>query len=579
MNNITDSTQGEAAKKPRSYLLYLLAIFLVAFFIRLIGITRYECDPDECRMVESALLFWEGYPPFFWEGYGFPTIVLWAIAYAAVWGIIHFAEILTLLAAKNFQGLILLADAGYRHAYADPGFYNLLPISLNALTGSALTLVCYGISKRQFNSALAGLISAATVAFAPRMVYWSSTLHPEMMMGLGFMGAIYFAMRHVDGGGNGSLVGAAIMVALMTACKIVGVVLVPMIVLAVAMAPRVGVVVRLKRLALALAVMAGAYLAFNPYSVMDITLFAKGIYSRWTYFMDGEYLGREYHPTGLIYLLTPLRAMGYPPLVMGVVGLFVALFTNTRKALLLVAGVGAYILLMKESELISNRYAIQVGLAVAVLTGGPAVATAAALKNRGKRRAAILTGLVLALAAVPFWNTPNAIGKKLTGDTRAAAREWILNHVPSGSRVFETFVGPILPYNMAGIERGYRVFGDRIYKERDKVFKCEFFADAMLSEERYLFKKFAYMRENVPPNPAYDVVEIIYFPDDPKLFEDVDHFWAVTDAAYLKIGVGPGLYGRLKEVLRYAGVERARFSGQNMMGPDVVIYEVQLPGH
>lgn len=580
MTEIEASSQEPAPKKPRSYGLYLLAVVLLGLAFRLVGMTHWECDPDDLRMVESGLLFWEGHPPFFWEGYGYPMIMMWSFGFAIVLGIVHFVEIVALVGAKNFQGLIELADSGYRNAYADPGFYNLLPIGMNAVVGSLVSVVSYGVSKRLYNSPIAALTSAASVAFAPMMVYWSSTLHPDMMMSLGFIGAIYFAMRHVDTGGTASLVGAGIMAGMMTACKMTGVVIAPALALAVALARQGGVVVRLKRLVILLAVMGGAYLVFNPYSILNITLFAKGIYSRMTYFIGGQYTDSAMHPTGLAYLLAPLwPGMGYVAIGVAAVGLLAAFFVNVRKALILVAGAGGYLWLMKGAQYISPRYAIQMGPVVAILAGGPVGVAVAMLTKREKRRVAAVAGLILALAAVPVWGPHKAIGMKLAGDTRTEAREWIMNHVPPDSRIFVAFEAPVLPYNMVSIERGFQVFGDLIFKQREQLYKQEFFRDTMLSEEVYLFKRFAYMKEAPPLKSAYDVVDTMYYPDEPKLFEEVDHYWAVTSSGYIKSESGPGIDWRFKEVLRYAGVERAKFSGKDRMGPDITIYEVQLAGH
>jgi hypothetical protein len=196
---------------------------------------------------------------------------------------------------------------------------------------------------------------------------------------------------------------------------------------------------RLQRGLVAIATAGAGFLAGTPYALLDLPTFLND-YARLASVFARE---RGGEPGWSIYLTHLRAALGWPAFVMAFAGLLIAvtrtvLDPNRIRWVLLVTFAAVYFLVMAGSYQIYGRYLLPLFPIVGLLVAVAAVAVIrllqrAPLPNRATHLLAI--GLVAGLIAVPAFTSigfDRSLGRVRTADL---AYEWIVTHVPAGSKI------------------------------------------------------------------------------------------------------------------------------------------------
>ena len=269
------------------------------------------------------------------------------------------------------------------------------------------------LARRAYGNATAGAVAAAIVAVCTVHVAYSREAVTDVPLTLGV--AVSLALMVT---GRIELAGVAAGIA--TGFKYPGVLLVvPLAVTAWR---------QWRRLAIALALMVGAFIASSPFVVADIGQAWDDVSRVQRLARDG-WLGFEHdHATPIAFVDRLWEGFG-PVLVIATAGLVVALARRTRTDLILASFVLVYFLDLLTIRAHFDRYTL------------PLVPALATLASRFRA----LAPVTLLLLVVPLtWSIRDT--KELTRtDTRIVAASWIERHVPAGSEVAIDPSVPALP--------------------------------------------------------------------------------------------------------------------------------------
>ena len=256
-----------------------------------------------------------------------------------------------------------------------------------------------------------------------------------------------------------------------------------------------------------------AFILSNPFCVFDFPAFWEGFTRQLAY-------GRQPWPTqppGAVPLLmmdSLLSGIGPLSCFAAVAGGSFMLYYDWRRAILITLFPILYCLFMGNQKLFFARFMLPIypSLAVCAAFGIDRLTAIAygrfwnaSLQSPMKTRAAerfLLVTIIGAVIALPFWDSVqhNAVLSKK--NTRLRVRDWVVNHVPSGSRVLADFdaaaaLGPAfgdkLPFRLIS-DSTVRVVNDwNLQKlEREKI-EFVFISSNLLS----LFAWDPIRRENV----------------------------------------------------------------------------------
>jgi hypothetical protein len=188
-----------------------------------------------------------------------------------------------------------------------------------------------------------------------------------------------------------------------------------------------------------------AFVAANPYVVLDFTAFRDGL----THQADASNaelgkLGLTQESGHLYYLWTVTWGLGWVPALAALVGVGLLARAEPKLLLVLVPAPIVYVLFMGTQARFFGRWLLP-AFPIACLLAGYAVARLAALASRG--RAARLAPALYALGAVVLLGQGLVMslhsGQLLARpDTRNQARDWLVAHVPAGTRIV---VEPVVP--------------------------------------------------------------------------------------------------------------------------------------
>lgn len=312
-----------------------------------------------------------------------------------------------------------------------------------ALVGTLVVGLAYWAGARFYDRRV-GLVAAALMAVAFLPVFYSKhalndvvTLAPVTV---GLVGCLlaYERGRWVDWALAGGAIGVA------TATKYTA----GAMLLTVAVAAGLRVLndrAELRRavigLAIAGAACAAAFALLNPYALLNAEE-ARGQIAGQSNQADSAKLGQDDVLGWVYYVATIGWGLGWVPLAAALGGAVAALRRDWRRALLLVAFPVFLFLFLGGQGRFFGRWLMPAYPALCVLCGYGIVALAAAMTQRPRRAAAVVTGLA-ALAcvqgALASIHVDALLGRT---DTREQARRWLEANVPAGAPVV---VEPFVP--------------------------------------------------------------------------------------------------------------------------------------
>jgi hypothetical protein len=329
---------------------------------------------------------------------------------------------------------------------ADPGAAFTLARVLAGVLGAAAVGLLAVAGARLFDRRV-GLVAGALLAVAFLPVHYGHfalndvpALAPLCLALVGVAG-VHRAGRLRDY----ALAGAALGVACATKYT-AGIVLLCLLAAAVA-----GPGARVKGLLLAGALALAGFVAANPYAVLDLDAFRAGLSAQSEASSDGGGklgLGEE---NGILYYLgTTTWGLGWIPALAAVAGAVGLAVRRRGLALVLVPAPIAFLLFMGLQDRFFARWLLPVYPLLCLLAAWAAVTAAGWLAARarpGWRRAAwpaAVAGLVLCAQGLVFSVHNDVVLAR--ADTRALARDWMVDNIPAGRKVV---IEPIAPHQWA----------------------------------------------------------------------------------------------------------------------------------
>ena len=206
----------------------------------------------------------------------------------------------------------------------------------------------------------------------------------------------------------------------------------------------------LRRLGLALAVAVVAFIAANPYAVLDFHGFSSGVSSQASLAagQDPVKLGTRPGHGITYYLWTFTWGLGWMP-TLAAIGGAVLLVVRRRvgMALLLLPAPIAFVIFMGDQQRYFGRWLLPIFPIVALLAAWAAVELVRWLSRAGRFPAPVLgalaTVVLLAQSVVSVIHNDAVLSRP---DTRNLTRSWMAAHVPAGANIV---VEPLVPDNWA----------------------------------------------------------------------------------------------------------------------------------
>jgi Dolichyl-phosphate-mannose-protein mannosyltransferase len=219
-------------------------------------------------------------------------------------------------------------------------------------------------------------------------------------------------------------------------------------------------------LVLAGVAMVAGFLVTDPYSLLDLHRFRADLAHLSDYTKGGLLLG-ETQRSGYIYYLWSIGwGFGVVPAALTVVGGLRLLLRDRLTALVLLPGPLVFLAYIGTQERHFARYVMPLFPVFCLVAAAAVVWLASWIASRAGwqgRRAAVLTAIIAAIACAQgvVYSVHNDV--VLTrDDTRTATREWMVDHIPAGTRIL---VEPLVPqewYRDGGLpvadrsQRGFR---------------------------------------------------------------------------------------------------------------------------
>jgi hypothetical protein len=224
-----------------------------------------------------------------------------------------------------------------------------------------------------------------------------------------------------------------------------GIVLVPLLGAAgVALAARGDRLPAARGLALAGVVAVAAFAIANPYALLDFAAFRDGLHHQADAADDAlGKLGLTQTSGHLYYVWTFTWGLGWVPLVAAVVGIGLLAVDDRRALIVLAPAPILYVLFMGTQARFFGRWLLPV-FPVACLLAAYAIVRLAALAGRrlpvlAPALAALGAVLLLGQGVVYSLHSPMTLSRT---DTRNAARDWLVAHVPANTKIV---VEPVVP--------------------------------------------------------------------------------------------------------------------------------------
>jgi hypothetical protein len=190
-----------------------------------------------------------------------------------------------------------------------------------------------------------------------------------------------------------------------------------------------------------------AFVIANPHAVLSFSEFWSDLKKQQSEAGDLGKLGLSYDSGILYYLWTITWGVGWAPALAAVAGAVLAFQHDTRRATFLVPWPAALIVAIGLQDRYFGRWLMPALPAIALLAAF-AVVRVADLSRAGPRaRTAVVAVGAVALVAQAVVHSVHVDRVLAREDTRGLARQWMVDHIPAGSKLV---VEPIVPISWFG---------------------------------------------------------------------------------------------------------------------------------
>ncbi len=414
----------------------LLLILLAGLALRLYGIhygLPHLYDSDEPDIVHRSIVIlatrdfnphWFGHP-------GTPAIYLVSALYAVLY-------------IAGFVAGAFANTADFRVLYyTDPTLFYLSGRILFALIGTSTVLLLYSVARRLFNPRT-GLIAAAFLALSPLHVYYSKLIRSDILMTFLVLVTFRFCLQILERRTWSSYALTGFFAGLSIATKYPSAILLVSIITAYVF-NRVWKDYS-KLLVSGSACLFGIF-AGSPFLFLDYRTAMSNLFTE-NRSIHLSATGEGWIRNLIWYVHEGLgNALSTSGLILAAIGIILCLVSRKKeKWLMLVFPVG-FLFFMASLSLRWTRWMIPVIPFLCVLAGLGFEEIVAYIGRRLHAWAGYVAGFVLLLSFVaPLLKADIVRGHEMSGkDTRTVAREWILEHIPKGSRILMETYGPELP--------------------------------------------------------------------------------------------------------------------------------------
>jgi 4-amino-4-deoxy-L-arabinose transferase-like glycosyltransferase len=349
--------------------------------------------------------------------------------------------------------------AGIDRAFyaADPSQIWLLGRIAAAALGTIATWLLYLAGARLFDRRT-GLVAAAVIAVAFLPVYYGKLALNDAPALAGVCLSLWGTAGVARAGRGRDYVLAGLGLGLAAATKYTGgIVALPLIVAGLSRLREDGARRALAWLAASGVLALAAFIAADPYSVIDWHAFTKGIAAQSSESAAaGGKLGQAGGGGIRYYLWSLTWGVGWAPAIVALCGAVALALRDRRAFLVLVPAAVAYLLFMGLQARYFGRWLMPIVPIVCLLAARAVVLLAEALGRR--RRAAAAATLALAAAGLCAQGAVASVRSGVVNsrvDTRTVALAWLDGHVPARERIV---VEPFVPASWSGRFSGYPIY-------------------------------------------------------------------------------------------------------------------------
>jgi hypothetical protein len=415
--------------------LALGAVLTLAVVTRLRGANHdlpFVYDPDEPLFVGTAIRMLEArrLDPGWYGGPATITFYLLAVAYTTLY-----------LVGRLLHRWV--GPEGFREFYqTDPSVFYQLARSVNILFGVASVYLVYRIGRRILGETGA-LVASAFFALSPLSVAFSQNARMDTPLVFFLLLAFNFALSVADGDDGRAYLGAGAAAGLAVLCKWPGVVVVPVLLIAHFMNPR-------RRPALLLSGVLGFLICsvvLAPWFVVKVPQVLSDL-RREARAEHLSHTGAGFLSNAYWYLTVALNeALSMIGLLLAAAGFVFAILSKSKGLRLLAFMPLFFFSFVCALSLRWERWILPVVPFACVLAALTIQETARRLAVQP--RASTLAGWMLPAAVVlPLAAATLHQGSALLRPSRITiARNWIVQHVPNGSRVLVERYTPSLPFD------------------------------------------------------------------------------------------------------------------------------------
>ncbi|MFZ0092040.1 MAG: glycosyltransferase family 39 protein [Solirubrobacteraceae bacterium] len=330
-------------------------------------------------------------------------------------------------------------DAVRRTYAADPTEVFVVARVVAAVLGTVAVWLTYLSGERFFNRSV-GLLGAAVFGLAFLPIFYSHLALNDVPALAPVALSLYGVSGVLRNGSRRDYVLAGVGVGLAAATKYTaGVTVVCLLAAGVCDGAAGAPITALRRLGLALACALLAFVAANPYSVLDFTAFHAGVTTQQALAggSDPEKLGTTAASGTAYYVWTFTWGLGWAPSIAALAG--GALLVIRRRlalAVVLVPAPIAFIVFMGDQQRYFGRWLMPIFPIVALL-GAYAVVELVRWLTRARHMPALLAGTAAAVVMLAQ-SVTTVVHSDLVlsrADTRNVTRAWMVAHVPAGAKV------------------------------------------------------------------------------------------------------------------------------------------------
>ncbi len=333
--------------------------------------------------------------------------------------------------------------------YADhPGQVFLAARVLSVLFGVGAVAAVYGAGRAWFDRRV-GLLAAALIAVAFLPVFYSRLALNDGPAMLPCAGALWASAVVLRTGSTRALLAGGACVGLAAAMKYSDGVVVLALVAAALVSPALTKRRALRGLLGAGALAAAVVIVTDPYALSDWGAFTHDL-DRQRKFANGHALIGQPERNGWVYYAMSFKwALGTIPGLLAVAGGGLLVLRRRREAVVFGVLIVLFWLYMGSQHRFYARWMLPIYPALAVLAGYAITQAVDLLPRRAAPYGlAALAALLLVPAALPTIRNARVMSAQ---DTRTATRDWLVAHLPRGTKVvFE----PIAPAEWYGVTPG-----------------------------------------------------------------------------------------------------------------------------